>query len=138
VGEVEVGAFRFLRDAGIAWRGEETSQQRRLRELPGQRVLAPVGADEKDVHGLSQSSSRRSFTRENSRVLRVIGISPRDKALFVMKPAGGTLECLGVSAAADPVDEAMFAGNSPRPPANRKSTRLNSSHVKISYAVFCL
>src|SRR5207302_2119343 len=28
------------------------------------------------------------------------------------------------------------AGASPRP--DRKSTRLNSSHVKISYAVFCL
>src|SRR5690606_41366325 len=26
----------------------------------------------------------------------------------------------------------------PFPPADRKSTRLNSSHVKISYAVFCL
>src|SRR5690606_41428451 len=25
-----------------------------------------------------------------------------------------------------------------RPPVDRKSTRLNSSHVKISYAVFCL
>src|SRR5690606_40308556 len=25
-----------------------------------------------------------------------------------------------------------------RPPQDRKSTRLNSSHVKISYAVFCL
>src|SRR5690606_1815103 len=25
-----------------------------------------------------------------------------------------------------------------RPPTDRKSTRLNSSHVKISYAVFCL
>src|SRR5690606_39871075 len=25
-----------------------------------------------------------------------------------------------------------------RPPPDRKSTRLNSSHVKISYAVFCL
>src|SRR5690554_1666418 len=25
-----------------------------------------------------------------------------------------------------------------RPPADRKSTRLNSSHVRISYAVFCL
>src|SRR5690606_40753901 len=25
-----------------------------------------------------------------------------------------------------------------RPEADRKSTRLNSSHVKISYAVFCL
>src|SRR5207302_2629161 len=26
----------------------------------------------------------------------------------------------------------------PEPVADRKSTRLNSSHVKISYAVFCL
>src|SRR5690554_7312359 len=26
----------------------------------------------------------------------------------------------------------------PGPPADRKSTRLNSSHVRISYAVFCL
>src|SRR5690606_40887446 len=26
----------------------------------------------------------------------------------------------------------------PRPAVDRKSTRLNSSHVKISYAVFCL
>src|SRR5690606_39758772 len=26
----------------------------------------------------------------------------------------------------------------PRVPGDRKSTRLNSSHVKISYAVFCL
>src|SRR5207302_8045706 len=28
-------------------------------------------------------------------------------------------------------------GSLPRPAADRKSTRLNSSHVKISYAVFC-
>src|SRR3712207_7138519 len=26
----------------------------------------------------------------------------------------------------------------PRPPQDRKSTRLNSSHANISYAVFCL
>src|SRR5439155_25479808 len=29
-------------------------------------------------------------------------------------------------------------GPSPAPPLDRKSTRLNSSHVAISYAVFCL
>src|SRR5690606_41127257 len=40
----------------------------------------------------------------------------------------------------------LASGNAPyriahswrAPPADRKSTRLNSSHVKISYAVFCL
>src|SRR5271167_5050281 len=30
------------------------------------------------------------------------------------------------------------SGRSPRESADRKSTRLNSSHVSISYAVFCL
>src|SRR6266511_5187530 len=36
-----------------------------------------------------------------------------------------------------PVVEAL-AALPPRVQADRKSTRLNSSHVKISYAVFCL
>src|SRR5690606_39494159 len=31
-----------------------------------------------------------------------------------------------------------FAGEPLQQPLDRKSTRLNSSHVKISYAVFCL
>src|SRR2546430_10177048 len=33
-----------------------------------------------------------------------------------------------------------IAGNTPvnQPPGDRKSTRLNSSHSQISYAVFCL
>src|SRR6266513_3227583 len=33
---------------------------------------------------------------------------------------------------------AKAAERAPRPQADRKSTRLNSSHVSISYAVFCL
>src|SRR5699024_11873594 len=32
----------------------------------------------------------------------------------------------------------MFADTSDTVPQDRKSTRLNSSHVSISYAVFCL
>src|SRR5690606_24719542 len=32
----------------------------------------------------------------------------------------------------------VFQGRSARHPVDRKSTRLNSSHVKFSYAVFCL
>src|SRR5204863_7601641 len=34
--------------------------------------------------------------------------------------------------------ESRFAEPSPGAPQDRKSTRLNSSHVEISYAVFCL
>src|SRR5690606_41142867 len=61
-----------------------------------------------------------------------------------------------VEAIADPVDSYLFADGEGNVPAwvgleymaqaisayagiiDRKSTRLNSSHVKISYAVFCL
>src|SRR5690606_41747335 len=36
------------------------------------------------------------------------------------------------------LDRALNAASMPAVPEDRKSTRLNSSHVKISYAVFCL
>src|SRR5439155_23419569 len=40
---------------------------------------------------------------------------------------------------AEPLHEARDpAGRRVQPPLDRKSTRLNSSHVAISYAVFCL
>src|SRR3712207_8938839 len=35
-------------------------------------------------------------------------------------------------------DEAYGDTRAPRPAEDRKSTRLNSSHANISYAVFCL
>src|SRR2546430_6215413 len=34
--------------------------------------------------------------------------------------------------------EGGITGGPARPPSDRKSTRLNSSHSQISYAVFCL
>src|SRR3712207_7204411 len=36
------------------------------------------------------------------------------------------------------LDEALGLGVDERGPTDRKSTRLNSSHANISYAVFCL
>src|SRR5215475_15209848 len=51
--------------------------------------------------------------------------------------AGSSARCPG----SPPVPAARAAGRRPRGrslPRDRKSTRLNSSHVKISYAVFCL
>src|SRR5690606_39388841 len=38
----------------------------------------------------------------------------------------------------DPIYPVFDPASPPAPPRDRKSTRLNSSHVKISYAVFCL
>src|SRR5690606_40472293 len=46
-------------------------------------------------------------------------------------------EVLGESGAAD-VRHRQLRAQARRAPEDRKSTRLNSSHVKISYAVFCL
>ena len=51
VRDVERHAFGLFGDAGIARRDEELRQQRRRRQLPGQRMLAAARADEEDVHG---------------------------------------------------------------------------------------
>src|SRR3712207_7556514 len=44
----------------------------------------------------------------------------------------------GTPASSDHVDPAPLTLTMPQPPLDRKSTRLNSSHANISYAVFCL
>ena len=56
IGDVERDELGAFRDAGIARRGVELPELRRLRELPGQRMLAPAGADEEDVHRSSRHS----------------------------------------------------------------------------------
>src|SRR5437660_5473223 len=52
------------------------------------------------------------------------------------------LQCAGATAGADDVFDLRLRvtepGESGRNRRDRKSTRLNSSHVAISYAVFCL
>src|SRR5690606_39946170 len=48
-------------------------------------------------------------------------------------PARSALALLGTGLGIAKADRAGTVS-----PSNRKSTRLNSSHVKISYAVFCL
>src|SRR3712207_8692075 len=43
-----------------------------------------------------------------------------------------------LSYAAQPTISSPLHSTHPKQPQDRKSTRLNSSHVNISYAVFCL
>src|SRR5690242_21390537 len=45
---------------------------------------------------------------------------------------------LGPQGHARPAGDALAHAPQPREEADRKSTRLNSSHMSISYAVFCL
>src|SRR5207249_6251610 len=49
-----------------------------------------------------------------------------------------TILCALLSSAFCPRRRTQNCGQEPRPRLDRKSTRLNSSHVSISYAVFCL
>ena len=51
IGGIERQQFGLVRDAGVAGRAIESLHQRARRHLPGQRVLAPAGTKEKDVHG---------------------------------------------------------------------------------------
>ena len=51
VAEVERHAFGLLRDAGIAGGAIELVGERAGRHLPGQRMLASAGTNNKDVHG---------------------------------------------------------------------------------------
>src|SRR5690349_8123239 len=53
---------------------------------------------------------------------------------------GSTFHFTIVSQPAPAADKGETSSNSSSPPhlSDRKSTRLNSSHVEISYAVFCL
>src|SRR3712207_7793004 len=52
-----------------------------------------------------------------------VGLAARIEALLARDPQAATR---------------LLADGTPPPPPDRKSTRLNSSHANISYAVFCL
>src|SRR3712207_7212485 len=54
----------------------------------------------------------------------------------VRRPGGQVPDGGGDEQGADPARRP--AARAPLPPGDRKSTRLNSSHANISYAVFCL
>src|SRR5258707_8533112 len=60
----------------------------------------------------------------------------KDPALILDKSKEGLIAGLKVSVRVDRSFD--FALNSAREQPDRKSTRLNSSHANISYAVFCL
>src|SRR5262249_55311398 len=58
VGDVERYAHRLLGDAGVARRAPQLVGERARGDLPGQRMLAAAGAEEKDVHALRLPGGR--------------------------------------------------------------------------------
>src|SRR6266498_4762930 len=66
--------------------------------------------------------------------LAVAGHNKDDQLAGILRAAADLQRSGGGGARADANHQALFSGQA----ADRKSTRLNSSHVRISYAVFCL
>src|SRR5690606_41845466 len=129
-------------------------------------IEAPIEKQSRRRQAATQGESRIPLDEETRRCVQAAGyeldsILPEGKALLVRKAAnlhtGGTIHdvtdqlhpqlveaAVGAARAIDiPVVGLDFLVPSPTAPdyviiEDRKSTRLNSSHVKISYAVFCL
>src|SRR5690606_39576399 len=102
------------------------------------------------VHARERTSPGLWSARGGTCELRVDFVGPRRPPVRapVARPRPGGPAARAPWLRCDP-DEAAVAGTRRRrrpgralrvrpPPRDRKSTRLNSSHVKISYAVFCL
>src|SRR5699024_11880643 len=70
-------------------------------------------------------SARRRITPQRALTTRALGAARGAQQRLTERR-----EVVGVAAGEDPVVAGQFL--------DRKSTRLNSSHVSISYAVFCL
>src|SRR5690606_41628578 len=82
------------------------------------------------LHDALPISGARSIATYNARVDKVLsGEMPPEKLLRSYANKVRAQGVNGEEVLLDPVDGE---------PADRKSTRLNSSHVKISYAVLCL
>src|SRR5437667_8157265 len=80
-------------------------------------------------------AEKHSLGRRRGRGARRAPAVPR--ATGVLRAAGGAWgRCPGPTAPTALQRGAVGPGH--RPHADRKSTRLNSSHITISYAVFCL
>src|SRR5206468_10707013 len=64
-----------------------------------------------------------------------VGIGPRGRRA---DPCDGRVHDLAVERGGIPLDDLVRRGRQVVDSTDRKSTRLNSSHDQISYAVFCL
>src|SRR5438874_10016694 len=84
-------------------------------------------------HPLSTPAAHRPSLR--LAVSRPVPASPRSRLANDLLTIGGIVS---VVAAVSTAPEKMLQATRLRSASDRKSTRLNSSHVEISYAVFCL
>src|SRR5215813_10677334 len=105
-----------------------------LRSIP---MSPSLGQSLERAHRSAREQSHRFVTLEHL----LLALTEDAEAGLILEAANVDLSRLGtdVSGYLGRLMEDMRAepGTEPRP-EDRKSTRLNSSHVRISYAVFCL
>src|SRR5690606_41579412 len=82
--------------------------------------ISPTLGDPSAVGPVGNSNAAIAVLAGGNFVVATSGVAPEARILSI----SGLVDTIPISAATDLRD--------------RKSTRLNSSHVKISYAVFCL
>src|ERR1035437_6832014 len=114
------------------------------------RLSSPMenGVEISTPHGFWSWLVRAWFalTRRKIRLLRAGEIPSGGPALFAVSHPAGYLHSLVLSIAIERPVHCLLPKNLARGPLagflarhiDRKSTRLNSSHANISYAVFCL
>src|SRR5690606_24484656 len=128
---VAVGVVGFLADGfSVLDRITGSADQKASPAAPSPELTAPPSEDPAMVAQPSASTAPAAQLQfgEPEEVLWSVS----DTACFQTHKINW--DALGSSPAADPGEADFSYGTS----EDRKSTRLNSSHVKISYAVFCL
>src|SRR5690606_40741430 len=91
--------------------------------------------------GFIGTALRRELEADGHEVRALVRRPARDATEYEWQPAEGRIPIVAVEWADGVVNlSGAYLGRVPwtRAYRDRKSTRLNSSHVKISYAVFCL
>src|SRR5690606_19529679 len=111
--------------------GTGSCRVRAARHSPGNEEAVLVGFSKTRIAPSEQLPQGRGFRMERATLGEAGGTH---QWLSIVRQPAGSLE-LFAAVASDICG--LDRRCRPRPP-DRKSTRLNSSHVKISYAVFCL
>src|SRR5690606_4681074 len=138
LGEAELGRARTIRIIELVEQRDDGGPRRRLRVLGGRRTSQPTERAPGRGH-------RVEITREAEARGRKLALLQREELSATLQHAHAQrVHRLEAAAEASP---ALLRGPRERGDAtevageqleDRKSTRLNSSHVKISYAVLCL
>src|SRR5690606_40568001 len=112
-------------------RGQRESARHPVREA---QAVGARGAASGESRGATSHLALSARFRSNQSMVTAAGRTSRAPAARIFRESrGGSLDGNGHDQSRHGRDPRDF-----RRAEDRKSTRLNSSHVKISYAVFCL